>query len=140
MKPYLPLLLTFGLAIALARAHAQDEHPFVMPGTPVKTIPAPSPWLTGAQLLARLEKRDGEAVVYLQGVFDATESGLWCYTDRRHVKLAKPAPEAVRTDAMAYLRRQPRAKLRESAAVLIVEMWQERWPCPPEGCCPGRGY
>jgi len=112
----------------------EDEHPFVMPGTPAKTIPAPSPWLTGAQLLRQLELRDTGAVQYLKGVYDATESGLWCYTDRRHVKLPKQSAESLRADAVAYLRQRP-ARLKERAAVLIVEMWQERWPCPPDGCC-----
>jgi hypothetical protein len=106
-----------------------------MPGTPAKTVPAPSPWLTGAQLLRQLEQRDAGAVAYLKGVYDATESGLWCYTGRRHVKLRKQTPEAMRADAMAYLRQWPAAKLNERAAVLIVQMWQDRWPCPPDGCC-----
>jgi hypothetical protein len=113
----------------------EDEHPFVMPGTPAKTVPAPSPWLTGAQLLRQLEQGDASAVEYLKGVYDATESGLWCYTSRKHVKLHKQPPETMRADAMAYLRQSPAAKLQDRAAVLIVRMWQERWPCPPDGCC-----
>lgn len=131
--------LLFFIAAALAlQARAQDdEHTFVMPGTPAKTIPAPAPWLTGAQLLRLIEQRDPGANTYLQGVFDATESGLWCYTDRRHVKLQKQPVDKLRADVEAYLKRQAPAKLRERAAVLVVEMWQDRWPCPPDGCCPG---
>lgn len=91
-----------------------------MPGTPTKRIPAPSPWLNGAQLLRQLEQGDAGAAQYLKGVYDATESGLWCYSDRRKVKLSKQSPEAMRTDAMAYLLRQPAAKLKERAAVLIA--------------------
>jgi hypothetical protein len=130
------------LALMLAASSAtmaqvpDDEHPFIMPGTPAKTVPAPSPWLTGAQLLRRLEEGDAGAVEYVKGVYDATESGLWCYTDRRQIKLRKQSPEAMRTDAISYLRRQRATKLRERAAVLIVRMWQDRWPCPPDFCCP----
>jgi hypothetical protein len=129
------LLMMLAAASATPVLGQEDEHPFVMPGTPAKTIPAPSPWFTGAQLLRQLEQRDTGAVQYLKGVYDATESGVWCYTDRRHVKLPKQSAESLRADAMAYLRKRPPAKLQERAAVLIVEMWQERWPCPPDGCC-----
>ena len=130
------LALTLAAASVPASQVQDDEHPFIMPGTPAKTIPAPSPWLTGAQLLRQLERGDAGAVQYLKGVYDATESGLWCYTDRRKVKLRKQSPEVMRTDAVAYLRRQPPAKLKDRAAVLVVQMWQDRWPCPPDGCCP----
>lgn len=130
------------LALMLAASSAavtqvpDDEHPFIMPGTPAKTIPAPSPWLTAGELLRRLEQGDAGAIQYIKGVYDATESGLWCYTDRRQVKLRKQSPEAMRTDAISYLRQQPAAQRKERAAVLIVRMWQDRWPCPPDGCCP----
>lgn len=129
------------LALMLAAAsvpasQAQgDEHPFVMPGTPAKTVPAPSPWLTGAQLLRQLEQGDAGAVDYLKGVYDATESGLWCYTGRKHVKLRKQSPEAMRADAVAFLRKSPAAQLKDRASDLLVRMWQIRWPCPPDGCC-----
>lgn len=113
-----------------------DEHPFIMPGTPAKTIPAPSPWLTGAQLLRRLERGDADAVEYIKGVYDSTESGLWCYTGRPHVKLRKQSPEAMRADAMAYLRKLTAAQRKERASDHLVRMWQIRWPCPPDGCCP----
>ena len=129
------------LALILAAASApafqaqDDEHPFIMPGTPAKTVPAPSPWITGEQLLRQLEKGETGAVEYLKGVYDATESGLWCYTDRKHVKLRKQSPEAMRTDAVAYLRKLPAAKLKDRGSDLLVRMWQMRWPCPPDGCC-----
>jgi hypothetical protein len=115
--------------------HAQDEHPFIMPGAPAKTIPAPSPWLTSEQLLRRLEQGDDSAVDYVKGVFDATESGLWCYTGRTHVKMRKQAPEAMRADAMAFLRQLPAAQRKDRASDQLVRMWQIRWPCPPDGCC-----
>ena len=130
------------LALMLAAASVpasqvpDDEHPFVMPGTPAKTIPAPTPWLTGAQLLRQLEKGDASAVDYVKGVYDATESGLWCYTGRTHVKLRKQAPEAMRADAMAYLRKLTASQRKERASDHLVRMWQIRWPCPPDHCCP----
>jgi hypothetical protein len=129
-------------ALALAAAsvpasQAQDEHPFIMPGTPAKTVPAPAPWLTGAQLLQQLERRDVGTVEYLKGVFDATESGLWCYTDYKPRPTPKQPPEAMREQAVEFLRRLPRARLKERGAALVIEMWQTKWPCPPDGCCPG---
>lgn len=131
-------LLSLIGSLAAAR---QDEHPFIMPGTAAKTVPAPTPWLTGEQLLRRLERAEHSAVMeYIKGVFDATESGLWCYTDRRHIRTPKLSPEAMRAQILAALRRLPTKRLQERAAVLIAETWQERWPCPPDGCCPGRGY
>jgi hypothetical protein len=113
-----------------------DEHPFIMPGTPAKTIPAPSPWLTAGELLRRLEEGDAGAIQYVKGVYDATESGLWCYTGRTHVKLRKQSPEVMRRDATAYLRKLKAAQRKERASDHLVRMWQERWPCPPDGCCP----
>jgi len=113
-----------------------DEHPFIMPGTPAKTVPAPSPWLTAGELLRRLEEGDAGAIQYVKGVYDATESGLWCYTGRTHVKLRKQSPEVMRRDATAYLRKLKAAQRKERASDHLVRMWQERWPCPPDGCCP----
>jgi hypothetical protein len=130
------------LALMLAASSAtvaqvpDDEHPFIMPGTPAKTVPAPSPWLTAGDLLRRLEQGDAGAIQYVKGVYDATESGLWCYTGRTHVKLRKQSPEAMRRDATAYLRKLKAVQRKERASDHLVRMWQERWPCPPDGCCP----
>ena len=130
------------LALMLAASFAtvaqvpDDEHPFIMPGTPAKTVPAPSPWLTAGELLRRLEEGDAGAIQYVKGVYDATESGLWCYTGRTHVKLRKQSPEVMRRDATAYLRKLKAAQRKERASDHLVRMWQERWPCPPDGCCP----
>lgn len=118
--------------------HAQhDEHPFIMPGTPAKTVPAPAPWHTGAQLLQQLERGDTETIEYLKGVFDATESGLWCYTDHKRRSTPKQSPETMRKQAVGFLRGLPHARLKERGAALVIEMWQIKWPCPPDGCCPG---
>jgi hypothetical protein len=128
------LLILVASTVPASRAQ-DDEHPFIMPGTPAKTIPAPSPWLTGAQLLQQLEQGDAGAVEYLKGVFDATESSLWCYTGRTHVKLRKQPPEVMRADAVAFLRKLPAAQRKDRASDLLVRMWQIRWPCPPDNCC-----
>jgi hypothetical protein len=135
------LLYTAALGLTLATAvFAQEEHPPILPGTPTKTIPAPRPWLTGAELLRLLEQNDRAAVAYLKGVFDATESGLWCYTDYRRRPTPKQSAEVMQRQTVDLLHRLPPDKLKERAAVLVVRMWQDRWPCPPDGCCPGRGY
>jgi hypothetical protein len=129
--------LTLATTSVPALQAQDDEHPFIMPGTPAKTIPAPSPWFTGAQLLQQLERGDAGTVEYLKGVFDATESGLWCYTDYKPRPTPKQQPEAMRKQAVEFLRRLPRARLKERGAALVIEMWQTKWPCPPDGCCPG---
>jgi hypothetical protein len=129
--------LTLAAASAPASQAQDNEHPFIMPGTPAKTIPAPSPWFTGAQLLQQLERRDAGTVEYLKGVFDATESGLWCYTDYKPRPTPKQPPEAMRQQAVQFLRQLPHARLKERGAALVIEMWQTKWPCPPDGCCPG---
>lgn len=137
------------VGVCQAQGHDHGQHPFVMPGTPAKTIPAPAPWLTGEQLLKRLDPPQNtpnrqptidEAVKYLMGVYDATESGVWCYTDSRPRPMPKQPPEVMRKAAVAYLRKlQPQQRLGKAAA-LMVHMWQQSWPCPPSGCCPGLGY
>jgi hypothetical protein len=128
-----------------AEGAQHDEHPFVMPGPPQKVIPAPSPWLTGAQLLQQLdpphdapgrEAMIREAVKYIMGVYDVSESALWCYTDYKLRPRPKQPPDIMRASAIGYLRKQPPNVLRGRAAVLIVQMWQSKWPCPPDGCCP----
>jgi hypothetical protein len=129
------LALTLAAASVPASQAPDDEHPFIMPGTPAKTIPAPSPWLTVAQLLRRLEQGDAGAVEYVKGVFDATESSLWCYTGRPHVKLRKQSPEVMRADAVTFLRKLPAAQQKDRASDQLVRMWQIRWPCPPDHCC-----
>ncbi len=145
-------LLAVSLALAAssqAQHHDHDEHPFIMPGTPAKTIPAPTPWFTGAQLLQSLDPPvsapDRQALIagaekYLTGVYDATESGVWCHTDGRPRPIPKQPPEVMRKAAINYLRKLPVKRRQEKAATLLVDMWQEKWPCPPAGCCPGRGY
>jgi hypothetical protein len=129
------LALMLAVASVPASQAQDDEHPFIMPGTPAKTVPAPSPWLTSAQLLLRLEQGDPGAIDYVKGVFDATESSLWCYTGRTHVKLRKQSPETMRTEAVAYLRKLPSALRKDRASDQLVRMWQTRWPCPPDNCC-----
>jgi len=131
------LALLLATASEPAAPAQEDEHPFVMPGTPAKTIPAPLPWFTGIELLRQLEQEDASAVLYLEGVYDATESGLWCYTDSKRRRTPKQPPEAMRRQAVTFLRRLPRARLKERGAALVIEMWQIKWPCPPDGCCPG---
>lgn len=143
--------LVLALALAsLSQAQEPDRgHPFRMPGTPSKVVPAPAPWVTGGQLLQRLDPPAGapdrqatirEATTYLMGVYDATESGLWCYTDGRPRPTPKQSAERMRAATLTYLRKLPRKKLEDKAAALVINMWQYDWPCPPDGCCPGRGY
>lgn len=147
--PFVLLLLLVAPSLIQAQTDSHKAHPFVMPGTPAKSIPAPAPWLTGEELLRRLDppantpKRQyliDETVKYLMGVYDATESGVWCYTDSRPRPTPKQPPDVMRKAAITYLRTLPMQALQGKAATLVIQMWQENWPCPPSGCCPGLGY
>jgi hypothetical protein len=122
------------LAIALALpAHADDEH------RPLPPIPAEAPWMTGAQLLQKLA-RPAEAAAaedYIRGVYDATEHKDWCHAGPNGKALPKPRSAEMQAQARAALAELSAAQLRRSAAVLLTEIWQETWPCPPDGCCHG---
>jgi hypothetical protein len=120
------------LALALASAaYADDEH------LPVKPIPAAAPWLTGAQLLQRLGRPTEAAAAedYIQGVHDATEHKDWCYAGPNGKPLPKQRPVDLQTRILAGLRALPQNQLKRNAAQLVVEIWQDKWPCPPDGCC-----
>jgi hypothetical protein len=120
-------------ALALAGvAFADDEH------RPVPPVPKVAPWLTGAELLRQLstpaEARDAE--IYIKGAHDATERKEWCFKDRSGRAPPKPRPADLQAFVREGLRALPPAELKRNAADLIIELWQDKWPCPPDGCCP----
>jgi len=126
------LLLPVALLAALARpAQADDEH------RPIPPIPAAAPWITGAQLLQKLS-RPAEAAAaeeYIRGTFDATEHSEWCYAGPNGKVLPKPRSADLQAQARAVLGALSADQLKRRAAKLLVESWQEKWPCPPNGCC-----
>jgi len=94
----------------------------------------PFPWMTGEQLLRQLEQPTSQAdaaaaVAYLQGVMDASADRQWCYS------LTKPGTGLVQPALTDKLRSLAPAQAKQNAAVLVVQAWQEKWPCPPKGCC-----
>lgn len=122
------LILAVGLVLP---AQADDEH------RPVPPIPAAAPWITGAQLLQKLS-RPGEAAAaeeYIRGVQDATEHSEWCYVGRDGKPLPKPRSADLQAQVRATLGALPTEQLKRRAAKLLVESWQDKWPCPPNGCC-----
>lgn len=110
----------FLLALALpAYAGPAATHPF--------------PWMTGARLLRQLDRpanqaEAAEAVAYLQGVMDATADRQWCYST------TKPGTGLVQPALTDKLRTLTPAQAKQSAGVLAVQAWAEKWPCTP-GCC-----
>jgi hypothetical protein len=123
------------LAVLLALAlpvHADDEH------RPVPPLPKVAPWMTGAQLVQKLsspaEARDAE--LYIKGAHDATERKEWCFADRSGKAPPKPRPPDLQAFVLNGLHALPPAELKRNAADLIIELWQDKWPCPPDGCCP----
>jgi hypothetical protein len=123
-------LTLFAIALALP-AQADDDH------RPLPPIPAEAPWMTGAQLLQKLSKpaEATEAEVYIRGVYDATEHKEWCHAGPNGKSLPKPRAADVQSQARAAMAALPAAQLRRNAAELLTAMWQEKHPCPPDGCC-----
>lgn len=123
------LLLCFALAGAMAQA--DDEH------LPIKPIPAAAPWMTGAQLLQKLARPSDarEAEAYIEGIHDATEHKEWCHSDYSGRVTPKQRPTDMLAGILDGLRALPPAQLKRNAADLVVEIWQDKWPCPPDGCC-----
>jgi hypothetical protein len=124
------ILLVMALAMP---AQADDEHRLLPP------IPAAVPWMTGAQLLQKLGKpaEAASAEEYIKGVHDATDRSEWCYIGPNGKPLAKPRPADLQAQVRAVLSGLPADQLRQNAAKLLVRAWQDKWPCPPNGCCDG---
>jgi hypothetical protein len=123
-----PILLALALALP---ASADDEH------RPIPPIPAAAPWMTGAQLLQKLS-RPAEAAAaeeYIRGAFDATEHSEWCYIGHNGKPLPKPRSTDLQAQVRDALGALPAEQLKRRAAKLLVEAWQNKWPCPPNGCC-----
>lgn len=96
----------------------------------------PFPWMNGARLLRQLEQpanqaESAEAVAYLQGVMDATADQQWCYS------ATKPGTNLLQPALTDKLRTLTPAQARQSAGVLAVQAWAERWPCSAKACCHG---
>lgn len=111
------------LAVALpAYSSPQATHPF--------------PWMSGSRLLRQLDQpanhaEAAEAVAYLQGVMDATADRQWCYS------ATKPGTNLIQPALTDKLRTLTPVQARQSAGVLAVRAWAEKWPCPEQGCCHG---
>lgn len=127
MNPRTLILLLLAVAIV---AHAGDA-------PSLKPIPPAAPWMTGRELLQRLSRPPTapEAGMYIEGVQDATEHRDWCYATGDGRAAPRQRPADMQAQVLAGLRALDEAQLRRPAAELLVEIWQARWPCPPDGCC-----
>lgn len=123
-------LILLGIALALP-AHADDEH------RPLPPIRAEVPWMTGAQLLQKLGRPADAAAAedYIRGVYDATEHRDWCHAGPDGKALPKPRSGDMQAQAREGLRAMSADQLKRGAAALLAEIWQGKWPCPPDGCC-----
>jgi len=123
-------LILLGIALALP-ARADDEH------RPLPPIPVEAPWMTGTRLLQKLSRPAETAVTedYIMGVYDATEHRDWCHAAPDGRALPKPRSGDMLAQARDGLRTMSADRLKGSAAVLLVEIWQDKWPCPSNGCC-----
>lgn len=117
------------LALALAFAFPAAAQPAKVPV-----------WMTGQALLALLtfpssvkggldmsdaQFLDAErARLYIEGVHDNSAGKAWCYNT-----VNPPGPDAVHDAVVMGLRSMAPAQLKRNAADLIVEIWQNRWPC-----------
>lgn len=128
-------VLLFVAALS-AVAHAQDdEH-----RSPLQ-MPAAAPWLTGSDLLRKLNSpsETAAAIEYLKGIYDATEHKEWCHIGPNWQRLAQPRPLDLAAHVRSVLDRLPADQLKRSAGALVLEAWQDKWPCPSvegSGCCP----
>ena len=70
----------------------------------------------------RISKERAEA--YVDGVHDATEGKLWCYS-----QVTRPKPGTLHEEVLWALRAMPADQLKRNASDLIVETWRRKWPC-----------
>jgi hypothetical protein len=115
---------------------------------------AVTPWVTGAQLLGKLEpvnptdvpwtprsgvSREELAAMhthtnieyargYIEALHDATEGRVWCYDDKHKV----PNPDTFWDESRWGLGRLSAADRKRSAAELLPVIWREKWPCHAE--------
>lgn len=129
------------LALALATPASQAQRVAV------------APWMTGERLLKRLESVDPASVPwgpdskisrdelayhhtvanvefvqgYVAALHDATEGKAWCYNEKYKI----PKPDTFWDESRWGLRRLSPEQLKQSAPDLLVEIWRQKWPCPP---------
>lgn len=128
--------ISFFIAAALCTvsAHADDEHR-AMP-----TIAKQTPWLSGAELLRKLNSPTDNASAqdYIRGVYDATEHHDWCAIGPDGKALPRPRAIDMQASVRAALALLPAAELKQNAAELLRLMWQDKSPCPTSAeCCDG---
>lgn len=127
-------LLGAGLALPAAAQHASV-----------------APWVTGEQLLRKLEavsprdvpwtpnsgvSREELAAMhtrtnieyvrgYVEALHDATEGKTWCYRDKSQT----PNPETFWDESRWGLGRLSMAERKRGASELLPAIWRAKWPC-----------
>lgn len=124
MRPGLAVALAvvFGLVMALSGTAwaAQSAYPYTMNGDSFVRM------LHREEPLTVIERE--RAYSYLDGLKDATQGRLWC--DVNHLK----TPDLAYDLAYDIARMQP-AERQRSAAVLLLDLLNRKYPCPT----PARG-
>lgn len=113
---------------------------------------AVAPWMTGEQLLKKLEpvspqdvpwtpqsgvSRDELAALhthsnieyahgYVDAMHDASEGKVWCFND----KYQTPNPADVWDESRWGLARLTAVQRKRGAAALLADIWRAKWPCP----------
>jgi hypothetical protein len=131
------LLLAGAVALPAVAQHA-DALPWMTGERLVKLLgnvnpatinwTADSPFRTRAAAAEYQDRINGEFVHgYIQAVHDATEGKAWCWSEKY-----QPDPDELEADARHALQRMPESRLKRNAAVLIAEVWRNKWPCPAD--------
>lgn len=130
--------LLLALVLASAASHAQHA--------------AMAPWMTGEQLLKKLEAVSPQDVPwtpqsgvsraelaalnthsnveyargYVDAMHDATEGHIWCFNDKSQT----PNPGDFWDESRWGLARLSAGQKKRGAAALLSEIWRAKWPCP----------
>ena len=125
------LVLTSCVCNAGTRAHGvsgedllkdlEKVDPATVPWTPASTI-------SRDELAYHYTVRNTEFVRgYIAALRDATQGNAWCVNTR----YKDPKPDTLWEQSRSGLEALPKARLKENAATLLIDLWRTKWPCSP---------
>ena len=121
MKPPFFLCLCLALPVASAIAQPADLAPRLSGKSLVEQFLGPPE--EAKEMKARTFAYHQHAKGYLDGINDATEGSLWCYTGRMK-------PHERDLALIVELAKLPPSTLRENAAPLVLDFLRRKYPCP----------
>jgi hypothetical protein len=102
-----------------------------------------TPWMTGERLVKLLGNVDPATVDWTSTSPFRTRAIAAEYRDLANGEFVhgyiqavhwsesyRPHPDELEADARQALQRMSAAQLKRNAAILIVEVWRKKWPCP----------